>query len=64
MKKFLTARWEDLIMANFAVEPSLLGSRIPLRTELDLHEGKCFVSLVAFTFLDTRVKEFLIPFHN
>jgi len=63
MKKFLTARWEDLIMANYEVEPSLLGSRMPLGTELDLHEGKCFVSLVGFMFLDTRVKEFLIPLH-
>jgi uncharacterized protein YqjF (DUF2071 family) len=63
MKKFLTARWEDLIMANYEVEPSLLGSRIPLGTEMDLHEGKCFVSLVGFMFLDTRVKEFLVPFH-
>jgi hypothetical protein len=36
---------------------------IPLGTELDLHEGKCFVSLVGFMFLDTRVKEFLVPYH-
>jgi len=63
MKRFLTARWEDLIMANFEVEPSLLEPHIPLGTELDLHEGKCFVSVVGFMFLDTRVKEFLIPFH-
>ena len=63
MKKFLTATWEDLIMANYEVEPTLLKERIPLGTELDLHEGKCFVSLVGFMFLDTRVKEFLIPFH-
>ena len=63
MKRFLTARWEDLIMANFEVEPSLLDARIPLGTELDLHEGKCFVSLVGFMFLDTRVKDFLVPLH-
>ncbi len=63
MKNFLTARWEDLIMANYAVEPALLRSRIPLGVELDMHEGRCFVSLVGFMFLDTRVKEFLVPFH-
>jgi uncharacterized protein len=63
MKKFLTARWEDLIMANYEVDPSLLASRVPAGTELDLHEGKCFVSLVGFMFLDTRVMGFLIPFH-
>jgi uncharacterized protein YqjF (DUF2071 family) len=63
MKIFLTAKWEDLIMSNYAVDPSLLEGRIPLGTELDLHEGVCFVSIVGFMFLDTRVKEFLIPFH-
>lgn len=63
MKKFLTARWEDLIMANYEVDPSLLASRVPAGTEIDLHEGKCFVSLVGFMFLDTRVLGFLIPFH-
>lgn len=63
MKKFLTARWQDLIMANYEVDPSLLESRLPSGTSLDLHEGKCFVSLVGFMFLDTRVLNFLVPFH-
>jgi uncharacterized protein YqjF (DUF2071 family) len=63
MKKFLTAKWQDLIMANYEVDPSLLESRVPRGTELDLHEGKCFVSLVGFMFLDTRVLDFLVPFH-
>ena len=63
MKKFLTARWQDLIMANYAVDPSLLASRVPSGTELDLQEGKCFVSLVGFMFLETRVLGVPIPFH-
>ena len=63
MKKFLTARWADLVMANYEVDPALLADRIPLRTGLDLHEGKCFVSLVGFMFEDTRVSGFLVPFH-
>ncbi len=63
MKKFLTAQWKDLIMANYEIDPSLLEHRVPVGTELDLHEGKCFVSLVGFMFLDTRVLGFLIPFH-
>lgn len=63
MKKFLTARWQDLIMANYEVDPSLLESRLPSGTSLDLHDGKCFVSLVGFMFLDTRVLDFLVPFH-
>ena len=63
MKKFLTAQWRDLIMANYEVAPALLSSRLPAGTELDLHEGTCFVSLVGFMFLDTRVLDFLVPFH-
>lgn len=64
MKKFLTARWQDLIMANYEVDTSLLEQRVPAGTELDLFEGKCFVSLVGFVFLDTRVKGVPIPFHR
>lgn len=64
MKKFLTARWQDLIMANYEVSPDLLRERVPAGTELDLHDGRCFVSLVGFMFLDTRVKGFLVPFHT
>lgn len=63
MKKFLTAEWRDLIMVNYEVDPALLESRVPAGTSLDLHEGKCFVSLVGFMFLDTRVLDFLVPFH-
>jgi uncharacterized protein YqjF (DUF2071 family) len=63
MKKFLTAEWRDLIMANYEVDPSLLESRVPRGTELDLHQGKCFVSVVGFMFLNTRVLDFLVPFH-
>ncbi len=63
MNKFLTARWKDLIMANYEVDPSLLASRVPRGTELDLFDGKCFVSLVGFMFLDTRVLGLPIPFH-
>jgi uncharacterized protein len=63
MRKFLTARWVDLIMANYEVEPSLLMSRVPRGTELDLDDGRCFVSLVGFMFLDTRVLGMPIPFH-
>ncbi|MEK7855953.1 MAG: DUF2071 domain-containing protein [Acidobacteriota bacterium] len=63
MRKFLTAKWHDLIMANYEVDPAILQPRVPLGTALDLHEGKCFVSLVGFMFLDTRVMDFLVPFH-
>ncbi len=50
-------------MANYEVAPELLEKFVPKGTSLDFHEGKCFVSLVAFMFLDTRVLGFPVPFH-
>ncbi|MCY7376868.1 MAG: DUF2071 domain-containing protein [Pyrinomonadaceae bacterium] len=63
MRKFLTAKWHDLVMANYEVPPEILAKRVPDGVELDFHEGKCFVSLVAFMFLDTRVLKIPVPFH-
>ncbi|MCA1590983.1 MAG: DUF2071 domain-containing protein [Acidobacteria bacterium] len=58
-----TARWQDLMMVNYEVDPSLLAERVPAGTELDLFEGRCFVSLVGFLFLGTRVMGVPIPYH-
>ena len=63
MIKFLTSEWRDLIMANYEVDPALLEGRVPAGTELDLHEGRCFISLVGFMFLNTRVLGIPIPYH-
>ena len=50
-------------MANYEVAPELLADRVPRGTSLDFHEGKLFVSLVGFMFLDTRVLGVPVPFH-
>ncbi len=50
-------------MANYAVDPELMRPRVPAGTELDLQDGKCFVSLVGFMFLDTRVLGIPVPMH-
>ncbi|MBX7173077.1 MAG: DUF2071 domain-containing protein [Pyrinomonadaceae bacterium] len=63
MQKFLTAKWHNLVMANYVVEPELLQNRVPKGTSLDFHDGRLFVSLVGFMFLDTRVLGIPIPFH-
>jgi uncharacterized protein YqjF (DUF2071 family) len=54
-RPFLTARWENLILANFAVPDDLLLPRLPRGLDLDRWEGRAFVSLVAFEFRNTRV---------
>ncbi len=61
--KFLTAKWQNLVMANYEIEPSLLSDFVPHGTTLDFQARKCFVSLVAFMFQDTRVLGVPIPFH-
>ncbi len=63
MRKFLPAEWKDLILVNYEIDPKLLASRIPAGTAIDLNNGKCFVSLVGFMFLGTRVLGAPIPFH-
>lgn len=50
-------------MANYVVDPAILEPRVPSGTSLDLHEGTCYVSLVGFMFLNTRVLGIPIPFH-
>ncbi|MEJ7611166.1 MAG: DUF2071 domain-containing protein [Ferruginibacter sp.] len=62
-KKFLTAEWNNLIMANYVIDPALLAPYLPVRTELDLYKGKCYVSLIGFMFEQTTVLGIRIPFH-
>jgi len=64
MPRFLTARWERLVMLNYEVDPSVLEGLVPRGTTLDAWHGKHFVSVVGFEFLDTRVLGFPVPFHR
>ncbi len=64
MATFLTAHWDKLLMANYVVSPELLLPYLPAHTELDLFEGKCYVSLVGFLFRDTKLLGLPIPFHR
>ena len=43
------------MFANYAIDPAVLTPLLPKGTKLDLHNGNCYVSLVAFQFLNTRV---------
>jgi uncharacterized protein len=62
-KTFLQAEWRKLVMANYSVDPKILAPYLPAKTELDLWKGTCYVSLVGFMFMNTKVKGFSIPFH-
>lgn len=61
---FLTAEWRKLIMAQYEVDPATLTPWLPRGVELDLYQGRCYVSLVGFLFDRVRIKGIAIPFHT
>lgn len=63
-RRFLEARWLDLVMLSYSVDPTLLAELVPGGTELDLWQGRSLVSMVGFRFLDTRVLGWSIPLHR
>lgn len=63
-KPFLTAAWRHLAMLNFEVDPDVLRPLVPAGTVLDDWQGRTFVSVVGFLFLNTRILGVGIPFHR
>jgi len=61
---FLTAEWRKLIFANYIVDKELLTKYLPAGTELDFWNGNCFVSLIGFMFVNTRLLGIKVPFHS
>ena len=61
---FLIAEWKKLVLANYVIEPAILKPYLPYKTELDLWKDRCYVSLVGFMFLNTRLLGLPIPFHR
>jgi uncharacterized protein len=61
---FLTAEWRHLLMVNYVVDPAALPPLVPAGTELDLWQGRAYVSVVGFRFLRTRVLGIPVPFHR
>ena len=62
-KLFLRARWENLILITYSINPGLLEPLMPKGLEPDTINSNAFVSLVAFDFLDTKVRGIKVPFH-
>ena len=60
---FLNAEWRKLAMANYAIDKDILQKYIPAKTELDLWNNTCYVSLVGFMFINVKLKGLKIPFH-
>jgi uncharacterized protein len=63
-RRFLSAEWRYLAMLNYEVDPAVLGPFVPAGTTLDTWQGRTFLSMVGFLFLDTRVLGWPVPFHR
>jgi uncharacterized protein len=61
---FLIAEWRHLAMLNYEVDPAILQRFVPTGTELDSFDGRAYVSVVGFLFLDTKVLGLPVPFHR
>ncbi|WP_396175964.1 DUF2071 domain-containing protein, partial [Flavobacterium sp.] len=46
MSIFLKANWENIIMVNYEIDPKVLLPFLPNGVELDLYQGKAYISLV------------------
>ena len=62
MTTFLKAKWENIVMANYAIAESILQPYLPKGVALDLYNGKAYVSLVGFLFKDTKLFNVPIPY--
>jgi len=60
---FLRAEWRYLINLTYRVPAEKLLPLLPKGLQPDWWEGHAHVSLVAFDFLETKVKGIKIPFH-
>jgi uncharacterized protein YqjF (DUF2071 family) len=62
MAKFLKANWENIIMANYVIDPKILVPFLPKGVELDLFNGKAYISLLGFMFKKTKLFNIPIPY--
>jgi uncharacterized protein YqjF (DUF2071 family) len=60
---FLTAEWKNLALFNYEVDAKTLKKYVPVGTEIDLWDNKCYASLVGFMFENTKVLGMKFPFH-
>jgi uncharacterized protein YqjF (DUF2071 family) len=61
---FLRAEWRDLAILNFEIEPVVLDTLVPRGLELDSWQGRHYISLIGFRFVNTRVLGVPIPFYR
>ena len=63
-RPFLTAKWHNLLILTYEVDPVAIIERVPAGTTLDSWQGKTLVSVIGFQFLETKILGAPIPFHQ
>ncbi len=54
LKRFMTQRWEDLLLLHWPVDAGELAKTLPDDLELDLFEGQAWASVVGFSLTELR----------
>lgn len=62
-RSFMKAEWNDLLFINYEIDPEVLKKYVPKGTEIDLWNGKCYISLIGFMFEDVKILGMKIPYH-
>ena len=62
-RPFLTARWQDLVLITYAIEPAFVQPFLPAGCVPDVIDGAARCSLVAFEFLSAKVRGVRWPYH-
>lgn len=60
---FLTAQWKNLALINYEIDAEVLEKHLPKGTEIDIWNGKCYISLVGFRFENVKLLGVKVPFH-
>jgi len=63
-RPFLEAKLHSLVIVSFEINPEGLLPHVPPGTELDVAQGRTFVSVVGFVFLRPRLWGIPVPFHG
>ncbi|MFZ4106740.1 YqjF family protein [Flavobacterium sp.] len=61
---FLTAEWNDLAIVNYEIDAKIVENYVPIGTELDLWNNKCYISLIGFMFEEVKILGLKIPLHT
>ena len=61
---FLKAEWNNLALINYEIDADILKDYLPIGTEIDYWNGKCYISLVGFMFENVKILGLKIPFHT